>query len=133
MEIWTFQMQKTRLFANGGQGNMKKGCLTVGGCPHPTFYCKTELFHKYGLYSLEYGTSADYELMLRFMHKNCINAFYIQKVLINMKLGGASNGSLTSRAKGLFFDLNATRNNGVRFPLITLLCKPFRKIVQYFS
>ena len=101
--------------------------------PHPTFYCKRELFYKYGFYSLEYGTAADYELMLKFMHQNGVNAFYIKKVLINMKIGGISNKSFSNRVKGLFFDLKAMRNNGILLPIITLICKPLRKIGQYFS
>jgi len=101
--------------------------------PHPTFYCNRELFHQFGFYSLEYGTAADYELMLRFMHHNRIKAFYIKKVLIGMKIGGISNKSFGNRVKGLFFDFKAMRNNGILFPIITLICKPLRKISQYFK
>jgi glycosyltransferase involved in cell wall biosynthesis len=100
--------------------------------PHPTFYCKRELFYTLGFYSLEYGTASDYELMLRFMHANKVSAFYIKKVLIGMKIGGISNKSYRNRVKGLFFDLKAMRTNGISFPLITLICKPLRKIIQYF-
>ncbi|HEY8784073.1 MAG TPA: glycosyltransferase family 2 protein [Mucilaginibacter sp.] len=101
--------------------------------PHPTFYCKRELFLQFGFYSLEYGTAADYELMLRFMHRRDIKAFYIKKILIGMKIGGISNKSFGNRVNSLFFDLKAMRNNGILFPLITLLLKPFRKFCQYFN
>ena len=101
--------------------------------PHPTFYCKRELFYTLGFYSLEYGTAADYELMLRFMHLNNINAFYIKKVLIGMEIGGISNKSFTNRVKGLLFDLKAMRKNGIMLPVITLIFKPLRKTIQYFS
>ena len=115
-------------------GPYTPGIFNLGWMPpHPTFYCKTELFYKYGFYSLEYGTAADYELMLRFIHKNGVNAFYIQKVLVNMKTGGISNGSFTNRIKSLFFDMKAMRDNGIRFPLLTLLAKPLGKIGQYFT
>jgi len=100
--------------------------------PHPTFYCKKELFYRFGLYSLEYGTAADYELMLRFMHLGRINAFYIKKVLINMKIGGISNKSFNNRVKGLTYDFKAMRKNGVLFPAAALILKPLRKINQYF-
>lgn len=100
--------------------------------PHPTFYCKRSLFKQYGFYSLEYGTAADYELMLRFMYLNKIAAFYIKKVMVKMSTGGASNKTLNNRIKGLFFDLKAMRNNKIPFPAITLILKPLRKIIQYF-
>jgi glycosyltransferase involved in cell wall biosynthesis len=101
--------------------------------PHPTFYCKRELFYTFGFYSLEYGTAADYELMLRFIHHNGISAFYIKKVLIGMKIGGISNKSIGNRVEGLLFDLKAMRKNGILLPFVTLIFKPLRKISQYFS
>jgi len=111
----------------------KKGLFNMGWMPpHPTFYCKRKLFSTFGYYSLDYGTAADYELMLRFMHLHNISAFYIKKVMIKMNIGGASNKSYGNRVKGLLFDLKAMRNNGIMLPIITLLLKPLRKIVQYF-
>ena len=101
--------------------------------PHPTFYCKTELFEKLGYYSLEHGTAADYELMLRFMHRNNTNAAYLNKVMIKMQCGGLSNKNPTNRVKAWRFDLRAMRNNGVLYPLIALILKPLRKIGQYLS
>ncbi len=114
-------------------GQYAQGMFNWGWMPpHPTFYCNRELFHQFGFYSLEYGTAADYELMLRFMHHHRIKAFYIKKVLIGMKIGGISNKSFGNRVKGLFFDFKAMRNNGILLPVVTLVCKPLRKINQYF-
>lgn len=114
-------------------GQYAQGMFNWGWMPpHPTFYCKRELFYTLGFYSLEYGTAADYELMLRFMHLNNINTFYIKKVLIGMEIGGISNKSFGNRVKGLFFDLKAMRSNGIIFPIITLIFKPLRKTYQYF-
>jgi glycosyltransferase involved in cell wall biosynthesis len=100
--------------------------------PHPTFYCKRGLFEKYGFYSLEYGTAADYELMLRFMYYHKLNAFYLKKVMVKMNTGGVSNKNIKSRVKGLLFDYKAMHNNYILVPLITLIFKPLRKIIQYF-
>jgi glycosyltransferase involved in cell wall biosynthesis len=101
--------------------------------PHPTFYCKTALFEKYGYYSLEHGTAADYELMLRFMHRNNAKAAYLNKVMIKMQCGGMSNKNPTNRVKAWRNDLKAMRSNGVLYPLIALILKPLRKIGQYLS
>ncbi|CAN5527688.1 glycosyltransferase family 2 protein [soil metagenome] len=114
-------------------GKYRHGKFNYGWMPpHPTFYCKRELFDQYGFYSLKYGTAADYELMSRFMHLNHTNAFYINKVLVKMNIGGASNKSYGNRVKGLFFDLKAMRSNGILVPIVTLIAKPLRKINQYF-
>ena len=110
----------------------KQGMFNRGWMPaHPTFYCKKNLFQDFGFYSLKYGTVADYELMLRFMHLNKINAFYLKKVMVKMKIGGVSNKSISNRVKGLIFDLKAMQSNGIFFPPVTLVLKPLRKIGQY--
>jgi glycosyltransferase involved in cell wall biosynthesis len=113
-------------------GGYKYGAFNWGWMPpHPTFYCKVSLFSRFGLYDLEYGTAADFELMLRFMHKNKIGAFYLDKLIINMELGGVSNKSVLHRLKAWNFDLKAMGNNGVYFPHISILLKPLRKILQF--
>jgi glycosyltransferase involved in cell wall biosynthesis len=100
--------------------------------PHPTFYCKRELFAKFGFYSLEYGSAADYELMVRFMHRHKINKRYLNKVMVVMQDGGVSNKSLKNRLKAWSFDLKAMHNNNILIPLLALVLKPFRKIYQFF-
>jgi glycosyltransferase involved in cell wall biosynthesis len=99
--------------------------------PHPTFYCKRLLFDEFGLYKLDYGTAADYELMLRFMHKTNLNTFYINNVLVKMQCGGMSNKYPISRVRAWKNDLKAMRNNDVRFPLLSLIVKLVRKIKQF--
>ncbi|MFI5162332.1 MAG: glycosyltransferase family 2 protein [Sphingobacteriales bacterium] len=114
-------------------GEYKSGKFNWGWMPpHPTFYCKRDLFKKLGGYKLDYGSAADYELMLRFIHANKTNAFYLDKVLIKMFIGGVSNKSLTNRVKALLNDLKAMRNNDILFPFVTVIFKPLRKIMQFF-
>jgi glycosyltransferase involved in cell wall biosynthesis len=100
--------------------------------PHPTFYCRTTLFEKMGFYSLQYGSAADYELMVRFMYLYKIDCYYLNKVLVHMLTGGVSNKSLKNRLKAWGFDLKAMRKNHIKFPLLTLLLKPLRKVYQFF-
>ena len=99
--------------------------------PHPTFYARRELFEKYGNYKLEYGSAADYELMLRFLHKHKLKAAYLPEVIVNMRSGGVSNSSLKNRLKASRQDLKAMRDNGIAFPLLAIVLKPLRKIGQF--
>lgn len=99
--------------------------------PHPTFYCKRDLFEKYGFYSLKYGSAADYELMVRFMHKGYIRSFYLNRVMVKMQVGGVSNSNLMNRVKAWSFDLKAMRENNVFLPVLAIVLKPLRKISQY--
>jgi len=100
--------------------------------PHPTFYCRKTLFDAHGAYSLEYGSAADYELMLRFIHAHKANVFYLNKIMVKMYIGGVSNKSIGNRVKALLYDLKAMRNNDIIFPYITIIFKPLRKILQFF-
>jgi glycosyltransferase involved in cell wall biosynthesis len=114
-------------------GQCKNSSFNLGFMPpHPTFYCRRNLFEKFGFYSLEYGSAADYELMLRFIHLHKIRSVYLKKVMVNMRVGGVSSKSLKNRTKAWAFDLKAMRKNKIMFPLLSLMLKPLRKIIQFF-
>ena len=100
--------------------------------PHPAFYCKRELFYQIGFYSPDYGTAADYELMLRFIHSNKVNTFYLKKVMVKMQSGGASNKNIKSRASSLYYDFIAMQHHKLPIPVLTVALKPLRKVIQYF-
>lgn len=64
--------------------------------PHPSFFVKKILFQKYNLYENNIGNAADVELMYRFLEKNNINFFYLNKILVKMRYGGKSNKNIIS-------------------------------------
>ena len=114
-------------------GKYKNGAFNWGWMPpHPTFYCKKKLFEELGTYKLDYGSAADYELMLRFIHSNKANVYYLNKVMVKMIIGGISNKSFGNRVQALRFDLKAMRHNDILLPGVTILFKPLRKIAQFF-
>lgn len=113
-------------------GAYKPGMFNWGWMPpHPTFYCKRALFERLGLYNLQYGTAADYELMLRYMHFNKVNISYLNKTIVKMNIGGISNKAYINRFNAWFYDFKAMRKNGVLFPLVCIIFKPLRKVIQY--
>lgn len=113
-------------------GNYTSGKFNWGWMPpHPTFYCRRSLFEKLGSYNLEYGTAADYELMLRFLHLNKMDACYLNVVMVNMMAGGVSNQNYRNRILAWKNDYKAMGKNGVLFPLLCVILKPLRKVWQY--
>lgn len=121
-----------RIIRKWRSGQCGDGSFNLGFMPpHPTFYCRRQLFEKFGFYSLEFGSAADYELMLRFMHGHKINSIYLKKVMVKMRTGGVSSKNLTNRIMAWQHDLKAMRKNKIRLPLVTLMLKPFRKIFQF--
>lgn len=100
--------------------------------PHPTFFVKKEIYHRLGGFNTVLRSAADYEIMLRFIHKNGIQLFYLPKVLVCMRIGGVSNASLTNRIRANKEDTLAWRLNGLKPYFFTTWLKPIRKINQFF-
>lgn len=101
--------------------------------PHPTFFVRKTIYERYGGFLLDLGSAADYELMLRFLVRYKISTRYIPRVLIRMKTGGLSNRSLAARVSAHQMDHRAWAENGLRPYPWTLLCKPIRKVPQWFQ
>jgi hypothetical protein len=52
--------------------------------------------------------------------------------MIKIVIGGLSNKNVTNRVQAMLFDLKAMRNNNIFLPVVTILFKPLRKVVQFF-
>jgi glycosyltransferase involved in cell wall biosynthesis len=63
---------------------------------HPTFYVRSELFKKYGLYQTDLKIAGDFEMLLRLMLKHKIRYKYIKDVWVKMRMGGASTSGFQS-------------------------------------
>jgi glycosyltransferase involved in cell wall biosynthesis len=101
--------------------------------PHPTFFVRRELYARYGLFNPQFRCSADYELMLRLIHKNKIRLAYLPELIVNMRTGGVSNQSVQSRLLANREDCLAWKLNNLRPAFYTLWLKPFRKLFQYLA
>jgi len=99
--------------------------------PHPTFFVRRSVYEKYGLFKLELGSAADYEIMLRFLLKHGLKPAYIPEVLVHMRTGGISNASLGNRLRANQMDRRAWSVNGLRPYPWTLTAKPLRKLGQW--
>jgi glycosyltransferase involved in cell wall biosynthesis len=74
-------------------GDFLKGWMP----PHPAFFVRREAYEKYGMFRTDLKTAADYELMLRMIHKHEITLSYLPGILVKMRTGGMSNNSMASR------------------------------------
>jgi glycosyltransferase involved in cell wall biosynthesis len=101
--------------------------------PHPTFYVKKSCYEQLGKYSLQLKSAADYELMLRFIHKHKIAVAYISKTLVKMRVGGESNVSLKNRLRANKEDRMAWEMNGLKANALTLYLKPLMKLGQFLK
>ena len=101
--------------------------------PHPTFFLARSMYTNHGVDSLELGSAADYELMLRMLHKHGVSTTYLPDVLVKMRTGGVSNASWGNRLRANREDRRAWRMNGLQPRPWTLVMKPLRKLGQWLG
>lgn len=99
--------------------------------PHPTFFVRRETYAKWGNFDLRFKSAADYELMLRFIHKNGMKLGYLRQNLVKMRVGGVSNASWKNRLAANKEDMMAWKVNGLKPMALTRLLKPLRKLDQF--
>lgn len=113
-------------------GKYKPGRFTKGWMPpHPTFFLKRSVYQKYGAYNTTFVSAADYELMLRMIHKYKINLGYLDRIIVKMRIGGMSNSSLRNRLRANREDKRAWEINELKYKPYTFFFKPLRKLGQF--
>jgi glycosyltransferase len=111
------------------EGLFRKGWMP----PHPTFFVKKKVYERYGCFNTDFKIAADYELMLRFLEKNKVSTHYIPEVLIKMRTGGKSNGSLKNIFLKSSEDYKAWKVNNLDGGFYTILLKNISKLPQFFN
>lgn len=113
-------------------GNYKYGMFKKGWMPpHPSFFVKAACYNKYGMFNTILKSAADYELMLRLLHKNKCSTYYFPEVLVKMRVGGKSNKSIKNRIIANREDKLAWKLNDLKPGLFTTIRKPLSKISQF--
>jgi len=93
--LYVKKSNKNKIIRYWQSNNFKKGLFYRGWSPpHPSFFVKKTIYEEFGNYKIEFGNSSDFELMFRLLEKNQVSSKYIDKVLVIMRYGGASNKSL---------------------------------------
>src|SRR5436190_21660906 len=98
---------------------------------HPTFYVRRRCYEEFGLYQTDYKIAADYELLMRFMHRHRISYSYLPLTIVHMRTGGVSNRTIGSRYTLNREIVRACRENGVTTSMARLSLKYVFKIFEY--
>ena len=93
----------------------RRWMMRLGFMPaHPSFYCRKEVYEKFGAFDAEnYRVAADFENLLRLIFVNKIKTHYISKDFVTMRTGGASSSGLESHKRIMRDHLKALKKNGV--------------------
>jgi len=114
-------------------GEYKRGAFYYGWViPHPTFFCRKQVFEKYGYFNEKFQVAADFELLLRFIEKHQIKVGYLPKVIVKMRTGGKAN-VLRGIIRGNWEIIRSFRLNNLRLSPWFFILKPATKISQLFT
>lgn len=110
-------------------GNLRRGWMP----PHPTVFARADLYEHIGYFNPKFRIAADYDLMLRMFLSGCVHYRYIDRVLVQMRTGGASNRTFRQIVRKSREDIGALRGNGFSpFEASSVvLMKNLRKIAQF--
>jgi glycosyltransferase len=123
-----------KIIRNWRSGEYEHGMFLKGWMPpHPSFFLKKEAYTEFGNFNTSFRSAADYELMLRMLHKHKISTAYLPEVIVKMRVGGVSNSSVKNRVKANREDKRAWEINGLKPGMLTFIRKPLSKIKQYFG
>lgn len=99
--------------------------------PHPSLFVTSKVYKQAGVFETNYKLAADYELMLRIFKKHNFNSKYIDKVLVKMRLGGATNQSISNIIKQNKEILAAWKNNKLKTPLLIMPLRFLKRLIQF--
>lgn len=99
--------------------------------PHPSLFLKNNVYKIAGLFNLEYKLASDYEFMLRVFKKNTFKLKYINKVLVKMRLGGATNKNYKNIYLGNVEILKAWKINGLKIPILFIPRRIIKRLSQF--
>lgn len=100
--------------------------------PHPTLFLRRQVVERWGGFDTRYRIAADYDAVLRYFGQGKIHAQYIPRVLVKMRLGGASNRTLAQMLRKSREDYVALRRNRVG-GVGALLWKNLSKMGQFLK
>lgn len=131
--VYVAQDDLQRVVRSWRSGAFRRASLKFGWMPpHPTFYVRRTSAQTGAGFDTSLRIAADYDFMLRCLIAEPMAAAYIPRVLVRMRTGGASNGSLSAIARKSREDMRVIRRHGLA-GWLTLACKNLRKIPQFIQ
>ena len=99
--------------------------------PHPALFLRSRVYHKGGLFDLKYKFAADYEFMLRIFKKHNLKSKYLHRLIIRMRLGGATNKNFKNILNGNKEILKAWEDNGLKIPITLIPLRIIKRLTQF--
>jgi glycosyltransferase len=129
---YVHEKEVTKVVRKWRTREFKKNWFRFGWMPpHPSVFVRKDVYQRFGLFDESYKISGDYEFLLRIMLSNNVDAFYLDKTIVSMRLGGISNRSIRNLFEKTLEDMRAMRVHGLN-PVVGILGKNLSKVPQFF-
>lgn len=111
------------------RGSFRRGWMPA----HPTFYARRAVIERTGFFDASMRVGADYDYMLRALENAPWSVGLIDKVMVDMRIGGRSTAGVRSYVQGNLEALASRRRHLGSGPIdFALFAKPGRKLLQWF-
>lgn len=81
---------------------------------HPTLFLRRSVYARTGGFNPDFRFAGDYEYMLRAFHTHGVKSVYLPEIVVRMRTGGATGGSLPFIKKQNIEILRALESQGVK-------------------
>jgi glycosyltransferase involved in cell wall biosynthesis len=99
--------------------------------PHPTLFLRSSIYNNVGFFNIKYKLAADYDFMLRAFKKFGNASEYFPRLMVKMRLGGATNKSLQNIINGNKEILLSWKSNGLKPPFMLMPFRVFKRLIQF--
>ena len=101
--------------------------------PHPAVFVKKHVYDKFGLYKLNYGIAADYEIMIRFFLLYNITWGYSGITTTKMLIGGVSSSGLKSYRQITKDILQGFSENNIKVFKLFIKLRVIYKLIEFIK
>lgn len=99
----------------------------------PSFYCKRELYKRFGYYDTEFRLAADFDMMLRMIYLGKISTKYLPLECVVMRMGGASNATPSSFSTILREHLRSYKKHNIPTGFFNDISRYASKLLEFLS
>lgn len=132
--VYVDQNDMNRVVRYWKSRDYEKGLFKKGWMPaHPTFFVRRKIYEQFGCFDLDFKLQSDFELTMRLLEIHRIKTTYIPKVLVKMRMGGATNRSFANVIRGNLEAYRACKKNGVKVTPLFMIGKILSRIPQFFN
>jgi len=113
-------------------GPHRPGIVATGWmAPHPTFYVRRQTLLDSGGFDLDYRLAADFDLELRLLEVMKIRTRYLPRLLVRMRMGGATTSGIRNVWRGNVEAARSVRRQGYRGGLAFMATKVLQRLPQF--